>query len=133
MKFIKNNTSGFTLIELLLVMAIIGILAGTITIGMKASRQRARVTAALKLGNNILAEAADCYLKNGTFGVPTPTTGGGLICGTGSGTWPAPPKQCSYGSFNSNTLKNGGPFTIVCGSDTVTCNISDSRCVKSNP
>ncbi len=124
-----KNLEGFTLVELLLVMAIIGILAGTIALGMSSSRQRARTTATLKLGNNILAETADCYLNNKEIsGATNNESGGGTIC-AGNGTWPALPKQCSYTTYP----KINGPYDLVmqCNNEIIICNIQTSRCIKS--
>ena len=125
-----KNSEGFTLIELLLVMAIIGILAGTIALGMSSSRQRARTTAVLKLGNNILAETADCYLNNKTIEGSISSTGvvNGKIC-AGASNWPVLPKQCVYDTLP----KINGPYElkIKCNDQTVTCNIQTNRCEKS--
>lgn len=133
MKLVRNK-NGFTLIELLLVMAIIGILAGVILVGMGASRKRARVSAALKTADSILAEGADCYLRNGTFSGPNNNlTGGGQICGAGSGEWPEMVKKCEYGVVNSNAFT----FEIICNKtsnnptgDVLNCDAKVGHCTK---
>ena len=123
----KKNCSltrqGFTLVELLLVMAIIGILVSTISLAMSSSRQRARVTASIKLGNGIISEAAYCYLNNKTINTP----GFGVTICPGAGTWPKLPKQCTY---SSTTLDQSHPLEIKCKTDTITCTLTSGKCEK---
>ena len=130
MKKIQNKRSrqiclpmkqGFTLIELLLVMAIIGILAGTISVGMKSSRAKARVTSTLKTANNINVEMADCYLRNKDVSSPV---GGAQIC-IGAGNYPELTKRCNYVNVSGYVL------TIECnsGEDIITCTANESKCV----
>jgi prepilin-type N-terminal cleavage/methylation domain-containing protein len=118
------NKKGFTLIELLLVMAIIGILAGIIMIGMSSSRKRAKVTSALKIANGVTAELADCYLNNKPVTSPS-AGGGGRIC-VGAGNYPAlSDLNCSYGTYVNNVL------TIDCSASnnaTITCNVTEGNC-----
>jgi prepilin-type N-terminal cleavage/methylation domain-containing protein len=128
----KQKKAGFTLIELLLVMSIIGILAGVILVGMGSSRKKARVTSALKTADSVLAEAAECYLKNGTFAGPSTPSGTGPICGAGSGVWPELAKKCVYGAFGPSPAWT---FDIVCnqtsnGSDTIHCDVANASCKK---
>jgi len=131
---IRKNRKGFTLIELLLVMAIIGILAGTIMVGMGSSRKKARVTSALKTADSILAEAAECYLKDGPFTAFSTPNGGGLICGVNSGEWPELAKKCSYSSFGAPPAWT---FDIACNKttsnpagDIIHCDIANASCTK---
>lgn len=129
-----KNKLGFTLVELLLVMAIIGIMAGVIMVGMGSSRKKARVTSALKTADSVVAEAAECYLKNGTFSGPgSPSLGGGIICSGGTGVWPELTKKCNYSNFNAG----GFTFDIVCSvstknpaGDTIHCDVANASCSK---
>ena len=110
---------GFTLVELLLVMAIVGILAGALMMGISSSRKRARVTSALKTANGITAELADCYLNNNPVNNPNVGT---QIC-SGAGNWPNI-NGCTYSGYNSNVL------TIDClsGYATITCDVAEGNC-----
>ncbi len=114
---------GFTLVELLLVMAIVGILAGALMMGISSSRKRAKVTSALKTANGITAELADCYLNNKT--VDTSFNTSNAIC-PGAGNWPDI-NGCTYGSYSGDVL------TINClsGYATITCKIADGNCKAS--
>ncbi len=128
----KQKKIGFTLIELLLVMSIIGILAGVILVGMGSSRKKARVTSALKTADSVLAEAAECYLKNGSFTAPATPNGTGLICGATGGSWPELAKKCTYTTFGPPPAWT---FEIVCnltsnGSDTIHCDVANASCKK---
>ena len=111
---------GFTLVELLLVMAIVGILAGALMMGISSSRKRARATSALKTANGITAELADCYLNNKT--VDTSFNTSNAIC-PGAGNWPNI-NGCTYSGYNSNVL------TIDClsGYATITCDVAEGNC-----
>jgi len=118
----ESFVDGFTLVELLLVMAIIGILAGIIMVGIGTSRKRAKVTSALKVANSVTAELADCYLNNKEVAPPSADT---QIC-AGAGNYPELDNlNCSYTSYESNVL------TIDCSANsnaTITCDVTKGNC-----
>jgi prepilin-type N-terminal cleavage/methylation domain-containing protein len=130
----KQKKLGFTLIELLLVMAIIGIMAGVIMVGMGSSRKKARVTSTLKTAESVVAEAAECYLKNGTFSPwGNSSLGTGVICVGSTGVWPELSKKCNYANFNAGAFI----FDVICNvssvnpaGDIVHCDVENASCAK---
>ena len=130
MKEIQNK-KGFTLVELLLVMAIIGILAGIIMVGMSSSRKRAKVSSALKTANGVVAELAHCYLNNKTV-IPwnNAHTGGNAIC-SGAGDWPELSDGCNYGNYSSANV-----LVIDCSTTNgaiITCDVTQGNCDVTYP
>ncbi len=113
------SRKGFTLVELLLVMAIIGILAGMILVGISYSRKRAKTASALETANSIAAELADCYLRD----VVVDSSFNGQIC-SGAGNWPTLTNGCNYGEYSNNIL------SLNCndGHDIISCDIVQGGC-----
>ncbi len=123
-----EKQKGFTLIELLLVMAIIGILAGTILVGVSGQREKARTARALESMNAVLPYAVECFITGASITAPT-ATGEGLLCGAinypGLG-------DCSYYTTNPST----GTLSAWCGGTSasptfrIDCSVSgDGNCL----
>ncbi len=91
MKHLKKNQKGFTLIELLLVMAIIGILAAAVIVGIGNQRERARVTSALQTVKSAMGPIMDCHLSENAYATSNRTiTNGQRICPTLPATFSMP-------------------------------------------
>lgn len=114
-----KKQKGFTLIELLLVMAIIGILAGTILVGVSGQREKARTARALESMNALLPYAVECYITGTNMNSPT-ASGGGVLCGTIN--YPNLGADCNYTIADPDTT---GTLIANCGGGhTVTCYIN---------
>ncbi len=111
-----KKQKGFTLIELLLVMAITGILAGTILVGVSGQREKARASSALESLNSILPYAVECYLRGTGPVAPSAITGGNAVC-TGAPVYPTLSGGCNY-----RTNLNGSIIQATCaGGYTINC------------
>ena len=118
MKLVQSKT-GFTLVELLLVMAIIGILAGVLLVGMGAGRRRAKVNSALQTAESVTAELAHCYLND--YDVNPPDTNDNICAGAGK--WPELNAECNYESYNNEKL------IINCNTDDkIECDVLKGSC-----
>ena len=78
----KTNKKGFTLIELMLVIAIIGILAGAILVGMASFRNKAKASNALQTATGHARVGQVCLLGGGTLANVATFTGN--ICNNAS-------------------------------------------------
>jgi len=126
-KYLKINKGGFTLVEVLLVIAIIGILAATIYVGMGGQRNRARAHSALESIRSALPYAVDCYIQGDQ---PIRRSAGGNVCNPANAfTWPALPTGCSY---LGNADISGDTQIAYCNSDSaglrVYCSVENARC-----
>ncbi|EKE10753.1 MAG: hypothetical protein ACD_15C00204G0005 [uncultured bacterium] len=132
----KNKLKGFTLIELLIVIAIIGILASAILVGLSGSRTRAKDSAALSSITSSVGAVLLCMDKAGTpsFSSTADVTSAVAIC-TGSDNWPILTEN-NWRWTNRTYTPQTGAYTLTAedrddGTKTITCsNGSNGRCVK---
>jgi len=121
----NQKEKGFTLIELLLVIAIIGILATVVMVGIGNQRERARRTAALESTRSVLPYLVDCYMQNGTVQAYTNPNGGNNVCNPNIGVvYPdlTDGQVCTGATVNAGA----GTITVECGSLDVVCNFNQN-------
>jgi prepilin-type N-terminal cleavage/methylation domain-containing protein len=122
-----EKQKGFTLIELLLVMAIIGILAGTILVGISGQREKARIGRALETMNSVLPYAVECYITGEATNNPA-LAGGNSLCGAVR--YPPLGDGCAY-KTGFNPAVNG-EFRASCGTKTIVCDVNGEGNCKVN-
>lgn len=105
----KTNSKGFTLIELLLVIAIIGILAAAILVGIGNQRERARRAQALETIRSVMPYIMDCYMR----GYSVTSTQGNALCTGSTVTLPTWPAQAGCTSWPSLSNPNSITFTTT--------------------
>lgn len=117
MKQKRQNSKGFTLIELLLVIAIIGILAAAVFVGIGKQRERARLSSTMQTVRSILPYMIECYVQDSEVKSPANNSnGGGKVCDKSSITWPKLPKECKYTGNIQGNQAVPPPVTIAyCG------------------
>lgn len=114
-RMMKNK--GFTLIELLLVIAIIGILAAAILVGISGQRQKARRASALESAKSIMPYAVDCYMRAEALSLTT----GNSIC-TGSTGITVPSFGNTGCAWPGVVAANTTSFTVTCTGGNILCN-----------
>lgn len=124
------NKKGFTLVELLLVIAIIGILAAVLFVGLGKQRERARMTTFKENMRGLVTAATACRDANGTI----LDVQGAPVCNPTNTIGNIPEmNDCDGGGFASLSIANAGldtwTYTGTCtttaaGSDCVaTCSV----------
>lgn len=116
---LKTNKRGFTLIELLVVVAVIGILASVILVGVAAFRGRARDARRISDLGQIRNALELCFTKNGKY----PTTAEGLagiisssVCNVGVSQLPKDPTtQADYLYCSVDTTGGSYPNRYTVG------------------
>ncbi len=124
----QKKEKGFTLIELLLVIAIIGILASVVMVGVEKQRQKARTASALESIRSTWPYLVECFMKNGT---PLRRSAGNNVCSPPSGIlWPELPNGCQYRA--DANIGTGDTDIAYCDADTagsrIRCNITNANC-----
>mgnify|MGYP002353746386 CR=1 FL=1 len=117
-----KKMKGFTLIELLLVIAIIGILAAAILVGISGQREKARAASALESVKSVMPYVAECHMK-GTVQAPD-SAGGNSVCSPDTGfTYPSlGTTGCTY-----TTNTTGERIQVNCPTSiTINCNYGDT-------
>ncbi len=133
----KKNLSlkkGFTLIELMIVIAIIGILAGVVTVSMKSSVDKSKRASAMTSAASVLPELVTCADDGGVASVPTANsdicTG---VAGHANADWPniSAKTGWNYGATNGTLAAGNYVFCLTKTGESpafIKCSVAQSDC-----
>jgi len=114
-----RKMKGFTLIELLLVIAIIGILAAAILVGISGQREKARKTQLLEGIKSVMPYAIECYMLGGTI---NDYTAGNDVCTVGGEIkWPDLDSNLGVSQVCQSISINASDITVNCTGGNILC------------
>lgn len=131
-KAIYAGKRGFTLVELMIVIAIIGILAGVVTVSMKSSVDKSKRASALTSAASVLPELVTCADDGGV--VSTPAANSDICTGpTGheNAHWPNINEKTgwAYGSTSGTLALGNYVFCLTKSSETsIRCSMAENGC-----
>ncbi|MDP1884721.1 MAG: type II secretion system protein [Candidatus Moranbacteria bacterium] len=131
----RNDGHGFTLIELLLVIAIIGILASIVFVGLTSARERANRASALSSMSSIMRELATCEIDDGGtdgFVVDTVicTNGSGVVIAGHDAVWPNIDRTgWAIAAAQADYIDSNYTYIATKDGQTITCNFSSQACL----
>lgn len=116
------------MVEVLLVIAIVGILAATIYVGLGGQRDRAKAHSALESIRSAFPSAVDCYLRGNA--PRRPDAAGDAVCNPSNGiSWPAIDSACTYPGPEADMSGDTIIATCASGAIEVHCNVDgEGRC-----
>jgi len=117
----NKKEKGFTLVELLLVIAIIGILASILMVGMGAWRKKTKAVSVMETNRSALGYAIECYLRDKELTDPSDS---GNICSGSSITWPA----LKYGYIYDGTDITSWTWTAEKSGSIIWCSAIEGKC-----